>query len=143
MGYAATLKKFQEQEDAAPQHTGCRAYGCPFPAAMSAGGGAPGYCRHHDGVNPVRWPGITEAMQRDYGPLTAEVLGSRRYFASGLPGDDNQRMAEAWARLQPHGYDMDPADCVHRNGQRQPARTYRRWSYAAEDLLARLVRGVK
>ena len=143
MGYAATLKKFQEQEDAAPQHTGCRAYGCPFPASMSAGGGAPGYCRHHDGVNPVRWPGITEAMQRDYGHLTAEVLSSRRYFASGVPGDDDQRMAEAWARLQPHGYDMDPANCVHRNGQRQPARTYRRWSYAAEDLLARLVRGVK
>ena len=73
MGYAATLKKVQEQEDAAPQHTGCRAYGCPFPASMSAGGGAPGYCRHHDGVNPVRWPGITEAMQRDYGHLTVEV----------------------------------------------------------------------
>lgn len=143
MGYAATLKKVQEQEDAEPQHTGCRAYGCPFPASMSAGGGAPGYCRHHDGVNPVRWPGITEAMQRDYGHLTAEVLSSRRYFASGVPGDDDQRMAEAWARLQPHGYDMDPANCVHRNGQRQPARTYRRWSYAAEDLLARLVRGVK
>lgn len=139
MGYAATLKKIHEQEDA-PAATGCRAHGCPFPAAMSAGGGAPGFCRHHDGVNPVQWPGITDSMLRQYGPLTGEVLGARRYFGSGLPGDDAQRMAEAWTRLQPHCYDMDPADCVHRNGKREPARTYRRWAYAAEDLLAKLLR---
>lgn len=142
MGYAATLKKIVDDTDA-PRHTGCRAYGCPFPAALSAGGGAPGFCRHHDGVDPLRWPGITESMQRDYGHLTAEVMSSRRYFASGLPGDDNQRMADAWARLQPHGYDLDPENCVFREGQRQPARTYRRWSYAAEELLSRLLRGAK
>lgn len=142
MGYASTLKKIVDDADA-PRHIGCRAYGCPFPAALSAGGGAPGFCRHHDGVNPVAWPGITEAMQRDYGHLTAEVMSSRRYFASGLPGDDNQRMADAWARLQPHGYDLDPENCVFRNGKREPARTYRRWSYAAEELLSRLLRGAK
>lgn len=142
MGYAATLKKVQEQEDE-HQHTGCRAHGCKFPAGLSAGGGAPGFCRHHEGVNPIKWPGITDAMTRDHAPLLSEVLSARRYFGANLPGNDSDRMADAWSRLRAHGYDMDPANCVQRSGGRRPAGSYRIWAYAAEDLLAKLVRAAQ
>lgn len=137
MGYASTLKKPAVEEE---RRGGCHAYGCPFPAALSAGAGAPQFCRHHHEVPGVRWPAITEAMLRDHGPLTTEVLSARSYFASGTPGLDDERMADAWARLSRHGYDLDPASCVWTKGQREPARTYRRWSMAAEDLLAKLLR---
>jgi hypothetical protein len=116
MGYAASLKNVQEQTEE-KSRSGCYAHGCPFPAGLSAGAGAPSFCRHHH-----------------------SVPSARRYFASGAPGSESERLDEAWTRLRRHGYDLDPANCVQRNGERRPATTYRLWSGAAEEALAGLLR---
>jgi hypothetical protein len=139
MGYAASLKNVQEQTEE-KSRSGCYAHGCPFPAGLSAGAGAPSFCRHHHSVPSVRWPNITESMTHEHGALLQEVLSARRYFASGAPGSEAERLEDAWTRLRRHGYDLDPANCVQRNGERRPATTYRLWSGAAEEVLAGLLR---
>jgi hypothetical protein len=130
MGYASTLKTEKVEEK---PRTGCHAYGCPFPPGLSAGAGAPGFCRHHYEVPSVQWPAITDAMINEHARLLQEVLIARRYFGRGDAGNDPERLSEAWMRLERHGYPLEP----HREGK---PLTYRQWAGMAESLLAQHLR---
>lgn len=123
----------------------CAAHGCQLPGVILTGGDP--VCGFHHGASVGDWPRVTEAMNSTHGPLLSELLTARRYFGrvpQSRESSDRERLAEAWSRLRPHGYDLDPASCVRRpGGERVPAAGYRVWMCCVEAELSRLVSGNK
>jgi len=141
-GYGAARAKAEAQSNEPqqqPASRNCAAYGCPMPGSIDGGGGC--VCAHHYGASPHQWPAVTEAMNRDHGPLLSEILTARRFHGQLPQKDPTTRMHEAWARLRPHGYDLDPANCVHaKGGARRLCLDYRHWAGLCESMLGSLIR---
>lgn len=120
----------------------CTAHGCPLAGSISeSGGDSPGFCAYHFGAPADRWQAITEAIARQHRALAGEIITARRYFA-GMPGrgdSEGRCLLEAWQRLAPHGYDLNPATCIEHGGQRVPVTGYQQWASRCETLLGKLV----
>lgn len=112
----------------------CAAYDCPFPGSID------GVCRHHFSAEGGRWRLISERLSGEYRALTNEVLAGRKRYSRQDAIDEKQEMKEGWIRMSALGYDLDPQNCVVRGDKRMPAKNYKMWLGAAEDLLSRLVR---
>lgn len=137
-----TFNGSSDQQAPAPRRPSnlCAANGCPLAGSISDGGSGD-CCAYHFGAPPDRWPGITDLIAREHAELANEIVIARRYHA-GMPGrndSEGQRLLDGWQRLAPHGYDLNPGDCIVRDGQRLPVTSYRHWANRCETLLGQLV----
>jgi len=139
MSFGNFRNKQNEQVEEQRPRLQCAAHGCHLAGSISDGPGGNGFCAYHFGAPADIWGRITETMTREHGPLLSEILTGRRFHARMSTQRPSDMLGDAWARLQPHGYDLDPANCVKGKNGRRPVSDYRQWCVCCEALMGQFI----